>query len=375
MARAWDNANFTYRREIRIDPTNVGSNLSNFPVLVAANDDDQIAKAHIGGVCYWAFYDHNGTKLSWDWEYYAEGASYTSFSIWVGVPVVYASPTGEQNKIWMYYDPVVADEENEPTEVWTDAGYAAVWHLNESAGAAYDSTGLGHDGTFRDGLPDTGRGGKIGCGQDLDGTKDGAYFDCIMLGTQTLYNDSTIEGWIYFDSRDAGDQLWEGNYVGLAWDDPNQSTDGLGVRVHDGTAWRSASADPGDTSNGVWYHVAGTWASVAGEVKLYIDGVLKDTDSDYDGTLGSNSQPMAIGASRTGTLHGIDGIMDEWRYSSTAKSAHWIAFEYANVNEADFELAWQAEEEGGEPPTFVPYPYPRGLRGGMTPNLSGGLLT
>ena len=373
MARAWDNANFTYRREIRIDPTNVGSNQANFPLLVVANDDDQIDKTHIGGSGYWAFYDHNGTKLSWDVETISEGASYTNFTIWVGVPVVYTSPTGEQNKIWMYYDPSTAEEENEPTEVWTDAGYKAVYHLNEGSGELYDSTGLGHSLTAYN-TPTYDATGKVGKCLTFNGANEYLLASAVPVAGQPC----TLEAWL----KPSADALMTVVYIG---DINNRDrmrifAEASNDRVRGGVE-ESADYDYAEATNAwtldAWsYAVMTVGASNAITIVLDADFVHKGTASPSAAPTDFDTVTVAVTPYDTNSKYMYwSGSIDEVRIANSVKTDAWINFVHKNVNEADFELAWQAEEEGGEPPSFVPYPYPRGLRGGMTPNLSGGLLT
>jgi hypothetical protein len=80
---------------------------------------------------------------------------------------------------------------------------------------------------------------------------------------------------------------------------------------------------------GAWSHVVGTYDG--GTVRLYVNGVQGGT-APLSGSINyGNSKDLAIG-SRSPYAPGLfwNGLLDEVRISSVARSADWIATEYAN---------------------------------------------
>jgi hypothetical protein len=83
-------------------------------------------------------------------------------------------------------------------------------------------------------------------------------------------------------------------------------------------------------------------------VEVYKDGVLDATSSgSLQGALSSTSNSLYIGAGGGGSSYYVDGDMDEVRMSASARSADWIATEYANQNSPSAFYAVGTEETGG----------------------------
>ena len=84
-------------------------------------------------------------------------------------------------------------------------------------------------------------------------------------------------------------------------------------------------------TDGVWHLFTATWNNTDGKIRVYKDGVLDITSSgSLQGTLSSTSYSMYISAGAGGNSYYVDGDMDEVRMSASARSADWIATEYAN---------------------------------------------
>ncbi len=88
-------------------------------------------------------------------------------------------------------------------------------------------------------------------------------------------------------------------------------------------------------SSGQWHHVVATGSTSAGELKLYIDGVLVGVDNQIvnglimngAGGLGANPK-LAIGA-RPDSLRGFNGLIDELAVYNYVLDAQTIAAHYA----------------------------------------------
>ena len=346
MARPWDNENFAYRREFHIDPAHVGSDHAHFPFGVVADDDDEFPKAHIEEHCY-IFYDHNGVRLNHDTEDFNEGVSYTRFIIWVGVTTVYASPEGDENKIWMYYDPVSIDGANDKTKVWTDAGYAAVWHMSglDYEEAADDETGHGNNGASDAGTPTYAQAGKIQECVEFNGST--SYIVCAN-GSLDMAGTYTVEAWLYHDTT-AGDVIFS---VG------NDTTHCYILLVSGGTAFlynnTASSFKAVSFPTETWTRMVFEYDTVANTVTFIRDATNYGTSAQTTDPAPS-SGAVHIGGLYSGASQVFDGKVDELRVAAKNFGEAWHIFSYYNQSEADFEIAWQGEEErGGEPPASYP---------------------
>lgn len=116
--------------------------------------------------------------------------------------------------------------------------------------------------------------------------------------------------------------------LGLAW--------GVGVQVDNGTdGGGSYALDP----RGVWHHLVlvfdGSLAGNANRLKLYDQGVLRSLTFDGGYTAPATASSIASTAKLNNYIDltwGGVAIEDEYRASGVARSADWIATEYANQN-------------------------------------------
>lgn len=341
MAKAWDDNNYPYRREILIQSANVDGNLTDFPLLVVVDGGDGVLSANIADDRY-AFYDSAGSNLYHEQEFYWEGASYVEMTVWVKVPTVYASPTGDQNKIWIYYgydDGAQSDAAN----TWTE--YVAVWHMDESSGHIADATGNGHNSTTEAGGISYGAAGKIVTAVEWDGS--GAYID-VADSADFDVAACTITAWIYPDS------FGEGGYGRIVYHvDTAGNADGLELLLDTASdtlafnTYNGAGGSEGDKSNassiatGAWQHVAVDWDGSNSD--FYVDGAAVGTPAHTIGT-GTAAAVFEIGNRSTDHSRSFDGEIDELRFAAKSLGAAWVKFEHANINEADNELTLGSEE-------------------------------
>jgi len=196
-----------------------------------------------------------------------------------------------------------------------------------------DSTSSGNDGTAAGDATTTTA--KIYRGGTFDGNGDYVDIGSILISETNPTFSITV--WAYAESID--------KYDGLI----SQYTSGANGRFYIGTinfgdfGYRiGGSSKSGSTiSTGSWQHYGFVKNGTA------VTGYLNGT-SDFTDTAEANIH-------QTNTLIGVittesyewDGIIDEVRISSIARSAAWIKFEYYNINEADNELTWGGEENYG----------------------------
>jgi len=232
--------------------------------------------------------------------------------------------------------------------VWANS-YEAVYHMEEdpsgSAPQMVDSTGNGNDmtsvGTMTSGDSVT---GKLGKALDFDGTDDGIFKAADPIGSYPL----TMEFW--------GNLATSTIQVVTALTDASIDTEvQLSFTFADLLLIQSRNAIDG-AANGI------SDDAIAGSMKYgavvvssstsrtaYVNavaGTTETTDISYSGTIDSAS----IGYARrpTGPLYS-DGIIDEVRYSSVARSADWITTCYNNQNDTSTFYSVGSEEESGDP--------------------------
>jgi len=161
------------------------------------------------------------------------------------------------------------------------------------------------------------------------------------FSTQTEW---TVEAWINWDSAKTSQSHIFGNDQG-GWNDDvlfgiGTETGGMGVPASNvgliqQSAGQSTTRDyvKYPLSHSVWHHVVATGSDTAGELKLYVDGVLVDTDNSLTLDATMNGHQFAVGAARfvndAGTRP-FDGLIDEFALygtvlDATAVKAHYDA--------------------------------------------------
>ena len=318
--RPWASCNYDYRKKITIQASQVAAIQTDFPVLINLSSDlDLQAYARSDGFDISFAASDGVTQLSHEIESYnpATGA----LVAWVKIPSLSSTVNTD---IYMYYgDPGSADQQDIPG-VWTN-GYVEVWHLDETSGTVYDSTSNSFTGT-PSGTINQNATGKIDGADDFLGPSTTTWH---TLADGNFGNNAalTISAWFRFDTS----TTWAGivtkgreidhDWVGL-WAN--------GTQYVFGWDWRVGGNVNGATtlSTNTWYYGTGTFDGT--DRRIYLNGALDATPSpgSYAGITGSNT---SVGNDRyTASANTFDGIIDEVRISSVARSANWIATEYNN---------------------------------------------
>jgi hypothetical protein len=252
--------------------------------------------------------------------------------------------------ISMYYgNPTAINQEN-PSAVW-DENYMSVWHLNEEGnGTRYDSTSNNNDGTPFNYEGDESVPGKIGGSDKLDGIDD--YIEINKSGSIKGLSQVTFEGWINIDNLDGSSQ---NIYI-----ESIQNSDSSRFVVHVTTSdeLRFAGRSPDSDSvtlwgfindfeqpltPNTWFHIVAVFDSVNDIHRLYLNGVEYNTSVSEPAI--DNVDPLK--SPSLGGLEGADllnGTIDEFRVSNTARSLDWITTEYENQNNSVTFYSISAEE-------------------------------
>lgn len=216
----------------------------------------------------------------------------------------------------------------------------SLWKFEEAAGSiATDSMG-GHGGIHRSGttLAATGQSAYAVEFNGSSGYVEIAHHD------DYLVDNGAIAFWFYLDDLSGRQELFSKDSSG--YDTGGHITihaNGDDVELRYQSTGTSYTLDSGSTlSAGTWHHAAFTFG--ADGMKLYVDGVLVDSDS-YTGGMGTSSggtgnfEPIALGANTwsSGNFtvsplnYYLDGRLDEVGFYGEQLSAEQVLALYENL--------------------------------------------
>ena len=345
------------RYKFTIDHTKIDADLSWFPVTVfltssqgekvftefdADEDFDRIAFTSSDGV----------TQLYADCEL---------FDVSEQKAIYHVSKTGwtvsssADTDIYLYYDNT-ADHNTTyisksggtaAQSVW-DANFEAVYHMaDNTTSTIVDSTSNANHGTKKAANEPIEATGQVGKGQDFDGTDD--YIEIPDFSLFDGLNDFTVEAIVNADSVPASDD-WknapiilsfrgEGGYQ-ITYDDSASNPDRLSSRANlSVSGWTTLVESTRQSIDTDYFH-ATTFDTTNGWV-WYENGSSQDTNANTESFV-SSSDANYIGWTDSGTNRHFNGLLDEVRISSTARSAAWIGATYSTL--WDNLLTYSAEE-------------------------------
>jgi len=324
----WDNA-WPYRMKLTIDNSASTENLIDFPLMVKLTPERfDYSFAQVDGDDI-RFVDSDGTALDYEcdtWE--LDGDSW----FWVRVPQIDALSTTDY--IWMYWGTAAVGNGENAEGVWND-GYVAVYHMNDNptdSTQILDSTANANTGTKgNDAAAPTEVAGTVGMAQEfvqLNLTQ-------ITIGDSGLNAASTVLALLKTTTADAQVIVGKKRY-------PTGASAGWCLSLNaDGTTggrpWYTVADDvdaasaTGATSIGTtaWRTVAGTHDAAL--VAVYLDGAIANSAdaSAVDDLTTAYVTYIGRRGYSVGTL--FDGLIDEFRLSSVARSAEWIEAEYLTM--------------------------------------------
>ena len=319
-----DNSSNAREKPIVIDKTKVAGPVDGFPVWIDVTDAQIAARARADGHDIY-FTDSQGTVLDREMVSYSSG----HLLAWVRVP--HLDMTTSVTIYVVYGDVTRANQQNAQAVF---AGYAAVWHLDDSLAttAVADATNT-YDGTATGLAPTAQVAAKLGGGITFDGTgNQNIAFTSPLTGT----GPHTISAWVDQQTTNrisailtvgtnATDQarFLYGNYG-------NGGTVGLGLYNDD---WAPAGHD---LRGAGWKLVEWTYEGTNKKTHLFIDG-QEITGSPHAMT-GAANTPASTGTigyapePTFGNPTGMVGVLDEVRIATAIRSPGWVATEFANQN-------------------------------------------
>ena len=320
---------------LRLTFNNIGQteNLTDFPVLVTLSSgiggNIDYGKTQNNGQDIRFIDGNTGAQLEYEIETWNESGDSL---VWVKVPQI--DGTSITDFIWLYYNNSGAADAQNAAGVW-DANYKGVYHLEEdvndedTTGIHDDSTANGNDGTQSGNVEGI---GQIANGQDFDGADDYITIGNVIGGANAV----TLSAWVKHDTMLAiRERYVEIGNEAVIRHDGVAGVGQLHFYIRTGGVSRALRVD-GALTNGVWYHVAGTWDGTT--QKIFLDGL--EMDSQVPG--GSLNPPVNGHINDEDPTETMDGIIDEVRISDTARSPDWIAAQYLSMT--DTFITYNAEE-------------------------------
>lgn len=331
----WFDPGLSRRRPLTA--SGVGSALADFPVLVVLDDTriDYDAAAVDGSDLR---FEAEGQVLAHDVDHWEPGAVST---IWVRLPSLEAGAA-----FTMYYGGVPSTDAVASSQTWS-ANYLAVWHLDDDG---VDATGNGHDGTPENvnAVP-----GFVGLAYDFELVGTSKVVIPGNLPTATAFvSGGTVSAIVQARSLGAngkGRILERGGNTSFAG--------GWGFTVSNTQANTFAFGHDYDMNFGYWLSppntvVFDTWQHAAVTANVtdqtvvhYLDGAPLAENIFQMGTVAPEAvetHMTTIGARINNVSRNFDGIIDEVRLSSVARTPAWLD---AEAKAARDELLTYGSEE------------------------------
>ena len=332
-------AAFGFRKPITIDNTKVSGSagLIGFPVLVSFTDLDLRTTANGGKVENANGFDivfrQGCTVANLDHEIEAYDPVTGTFVAWVRILVLsYNTDT----LIEMYYgDATIVSSQENVAGVW-NSNYRAVWHLKEDpadpAPQFLDSTSNPNEGSASSLLTANQVPGKIDGSLEFDDTNE-RHVNVPDDPTLRIPADITASAWVKTTDADAdvGVIVSKWGPIGSRnyWFGKVNASD-LDFFVDD---TQSVIVPLGLITDGFWHHVVGVADSTAGLLRIYVDGLLRNS-APYTGSTQMGTRELHIGnSSDIISFQEWNGGIDEVRVSDVPRSADWIQTEYNNQDD------------------------------------------
>ena len=298
--------------------TNRTEVLTNFPVLVVLSNNIAGSGFNFGTM---PFLSTNGWDLRFKTNLYDTGTSTLSYEIeswktnsacylWVRVPVI---PPNGNGTIWATWGDT-ADSAQLPCTTngaaWVN-NYKAVWHLANAG----DSSSNGYQGTVNGGASSTSTPAVIGNGWNFDGSDDNIIFSGLSWAPTRF----SVSFWIKPDTLlNYNQQICNGWNAFVTQTDPSG---GLYAGTDSATRFTPTQTGGNVYEVGKWSDMVFTYD--AGFAALYKNGRLLCAKTG-----------MTLPSAWTGGLFlnvGLDGVVDEVRVSSVARSSNWVWAAYQNT--------------------------------------------
>ncbi|GAB5556553.1 MAG: hypothetical protein SchgKO_07660 [Schleiferiaceae bacterium] len=347
---------FSYRKKITIDNTQVGNSssgsLTDFPVLILIDADNDLSDniQNANG------YDINFTDSA-DANLDFEVVSYSSGTLeaWVRIPSL---SLGTNTEIYLYYGKTGVSADPSAQSTW-NSDFSLVMHMESGTG---ESSGYPASITSSS----TNTTGQVGGAQNYDGNGQITTVSYNALLDATA--DVTLYAWISWDATAGNNQpdvITKGTYqqeYSLWIDNGNIVFESEDVNLNS-----SGTEIPRGSSG----HIALVQNSTTGRT-IYFNGDSVQTDALTSG-FSTGNRDLTIST----TDFDFGGWVDEFRLLPTSLSADWIKTVYNNENNPSTFYSLSAEEDVCSATGVTLYSYQNGSWGDVntwTTDLSGTTL-
>ncbi len=324
---------FGYCRALTINHAQVDAAQTNFPVTISVTDPTLATTANGGHVLQSSGYDIVLTSdaagknlLNWEVETYNPVTGN-----WIGHVKIPALSNTADTVIYMFYGNLaITTNQSSPSLVW-DSNFTGVYHFASlTSSTTPDSSAKNDSAVSNTGV--TSGTGLFGLGASL--TNTGAH---LMLPVAVLNPTSgSISAWV-----NPTKQMISGvTYAGGTQSDGAAEFHFVEWSSYDNAVefgWNNGKSnstldEPVSKVNlptNTWSHVVYTWNQSAPSQSVYVNGmqVANLTSAFNVYTPVSN---FWLGSDAQNGSYNFMGSMDEVRFSNIARSASWIATEYAN---------------------------------------------
>jgi hypothetical protein len=309
-----------HRKQIAIDPAKVTGDQVAFPVWISLTDPDLAALAAADGSDIY-FTKPDGTPLEHQLQRWTKATG--RLEAWVRADLADAVPTLLDLR---YGDPGRAHGQNSPMVF--SSSFAAVWHLDDSlaTSAVADATSA-RSGTAMGLVPGDQGSAQLGGGITFDDNSKQIQF----INPYTGSGPHTISAWVNQRGSNNCDSIVtvgesmdkQSRWFHSHYESPGNGTAAVGFYNND---WNNPSGMDLDGAGWVLVH----WVFEGSVSRLYRDGAMTGS---HQHQAGINTQGTAgylgYAPANWGNC-GLNGGLDEVRLATVARSAGWIATEYAN---------------------------------------------
>ena len=352
-----DGLDYTYRKKITIDNTNVDGDLTNFPLLVKISSDTDIGgDTNADGFDVRFTSSDGSTLLKFQRIHHTVTVDSLDAIYWVKVPTVNAATTTD---IYIYFRSDDTADGADPDNTWSSTHFHGVWHLNETdldgdAGDIKDSYSAGNDGKVVGSVASIT--GKIY--KAIQGSDNTEYIEIAGGNAELHDSDGKYSCSVWFKAASSGSTLriftyWDGSSSGGDGWFLQSIADKLQVYIGElGSAnyvYDLSDAAVGDIT--AWNHLAWSYnAGDANEIIIYLNGTpVAATQTGSTNAGGYSNEPIYLGRLYwSNSYYGNAGSYEEARYYKGEVAPEWFKFEFNNVNEADNELGFGDLEEFSE---------------------------
>lgn len=259
-----------------------------------------------------------------DHEIETYDATTGAVNFWVKIPTL---TTAADTTIYIHYgNSSISTSQEDVNGVWSNS-FVLVAHLPDGSSLdASDSTANAASPTI-DGAT-AGAGQIDGCAS-FDGSNDQIFYP----DSAALSPTAAISVSLWFKrggglganrclvSKGDGSSNADSSYE-FIFNTSNQ----LRFEINNGSGWRTAQYSTAINDTTTWHKAFGTFDG--SNVKIYTEGVLRTTTA-FSGSINNDTRQFRIGRLASGLMP-YNGLIDEVRAASVARSADWITTEFNN---------------------------------------------